>query len=113
MGAPYKGGEQEEVSRPSLQRRGTGGGAALCAISKDQWERNLVGSSPDYSRTGVTPPPEAFSSPLLGLGGGGPAAGTLPPRAPPYKGGEQEEVSRPSLQRKGVRRDAREYSRLG
>ena len=32
----------------------------------------------------------------------------------PYKGGEQEESPRPSLlQRRGVRRDVREYSRLG
>ena len=31
----------------------------------------------------------------------------------PYKGREQEEVLRPSLQRRGVRRDVREYNRLG
>ena len=31
----------------------------------------------------------------------------------PYKGGEQEELSRASLQRRGVRRDVRHESRLG
>jgi len=31
----------------------------------------------------------------------------------PYKGGEQEEVPPPSLQRRGSRRDVREYNRLG
>ena len=30
----------------------------------------------------------------------------------PYKGGEQEELSRASLQRRGVRRDVRQESRL-
>ena len=78
-----------------------------------QGERSPVGSSPEYSRMGVTPSPEAFSSPLLGEVGWGRAAGTLPPRAPPYKGAEQEELPRTSVQRRGSRRGVREYNRLG